>query len=137
MPTPTETLVQLEKKFWQSMVDQDADTAVEMLSEPALMVSAQGTMQFDHADYKRMAEQGDQVLTSYELSDINVTFPNEKTAVVTYHVKQGIAPRGESQRQDFRGSEIQEMNDSSTWVRDGRRWKCVLHTETPVEAVAH
>ena len=55
MPTPTKTLVDLEKKFWQSMIDQDADTATEMLSEPALMVSSHGTMKFDHAGYRRMA----------------------------------------------------------------------------------
>lgn len=126
MTDATQTLVQLEKKFWQSMVDQDADTAVGMLAEPALMVSAHGAMQFDHAGYKKMAEQGSMVLKSFELSDIQVTQPNDKTAVVTYRVKQGVAQRGQNH------SETLEMNDSSTWVRDGRQWKCVVHTETPV-----
>ena len=32
------------------------------------------------------------VLTSFELSDMEVVFPNDTTAVLTYHVKQGIAP---------------------------------------------
>ena len=27
MPTPSKTLIDLETKFWQSMVDQDTDTA--------------------------------------------------------------------------------------------------------------
>jgi len=128
MPTPTKTLVDLEKKFWQSMIDQDADTATEMLSEPALMVSSHGTMKVDHAGYRRMAEHGAMVLTSFELSDVDVTFPNDTTAIVTYRVKQGVAQRDKSE------SSMQEMNDTSTWVKTDDRWRCVMHTETPAEA---
>lgn len=43
-----------------------------MLTEPALMVGAHGTFQFDHAKYREMAEKGPMVLRSYELSDMNV-----------------------------------------------------------------
>jgi len=126
--TPTQKLTDLETKFWQSMVNQDTDTALEMLCEPALMVSSHGSMKFDHDGYRKMAEQGSMVLTSFELSDVDVVFPNEKTAIMSYHVKQGMAPRGEAV------STVQEMNDTSTWIRSGRRWKCVMHTETPAEA---
>jgi hypothetical protein len=52
------TLIDLEKKFWQAMVDSDADTATQLLSEPAVMVSPHGAMQFDHAGYRKMADQG-------------------------------------------------------------------------------
>ena len=34
MPSPSKTLIDLETKFWQSMVDQDTDAALELLSEP-------------------------------------------------------------------------------------------------------
>jgi hypothetical protein len=125
MMSPTEKLTDLETKFWQSIVSQDTDTALEMLNEPALMVSAHGAMKFDHDGYRKMAEQGAMVLTSFELSDVDVVFPNEKTAIMSYHVKQAMAPRGKAQ------STVQEMNDTSTWIRSGRRWKCVMHTETP------
>ncbi|NPC55678.1 nuclear transport factor 2 family protein [Caenimonas soli] len=128
MPTPSKTLIDLETKFWQSMVDQDTDAALEMLSEPALMVSSHGAMKFDHAGYRKMAEQGSMVLKSFELSDMEVVFPNETTAILTYHVKQGVAPRGKGE------STAQEMNDTSTWVQNGARWQCVMHTETPAEA---
>jgi hypothetical protein len=124
---PNNTLIELEKKFWQSMVDQDTDTALAMLTEPALMVSAQGTMKFDHAGYRKAAEQGSYVLNSYELKDIDVTFPNATTAVVTYRVKQQVTPPGKKK------SIAQEMNDSSTWVLKDNHWQCVMHTETPAE----
>src|SRR5687768_488949 len=104
MQTPSKTLIDLEKKFWVSMVSNDTDTALEMLTEPALMVSSYGTIKFDHAGYRKMAEQGSMVLTSFELSDMEVVFPNETTAILSYHVKQGVAPRGRSK------STVHEMN---------------------------
>ena len=127
MATPSKTLIALETKFWQSMVDEDTDTAVKMLAEPALMVSAQGSMKFDHDAYRRMAEQGSNVLTSFELSDMDVTFANDDTAILTYRVKQGVATRGNGE------ATVQQMNDSSTWIRAGKQWRCVLHTETPTD----
>lgn len=128
MPTSSKTLIELEKRFWQAIVDEDADAAIEMLSEPSMMVNAHGAMQFDHQSYRRMAEKGPMVLESFELSDMNVVFPNESTAVLTYHVKQKTAPRGDGE------AELHEMNDTSTWIRTGDRWQCVLHTETPASA---
>lgn len=129
MTNPTKTLTELETKFWQSMVNQDTDAALELLSEPAMMVSAHGAMKFDHGGYRKMAEEGSMVVTSFELSDLDVVFPNDSTAILTYRVKQGVSARGKSEKK------VQEMNDTSTWIRDGSggRWQCVMHTETPAE----
>ena len=124
MPNPS-TIIELEKKFWQSIVDTDTDTALDMLCEPSLMVSSHGAMRFDHAAYRKMAEQSPQVLTSFELSDMKVVFPNDSTAVLTYHARQTMAPRGQAD-----GGATQEMNDTSTWIKDDSGWKCVLHTES-------
>lgn len=126
MADSKQSLVDLETKFWQSMVDQDADGAVALLYEPALMVSAHGSMKFDHAAYRKMADQGPMIVTGFDFDDMQVVFPNETTAVLTYHVKQQVAPR------DKQGEGMsQEMNDSSTWIKAGDSWKCVLHTESP------
>jgi len=131
MHSAAKALVALENKFWQSMVDEDVDTALSLLNEPALMVSGHGTIKFDHEGYRRMAEQGSMVVTAFKLSEVDVTLPNEDTAVLTYRVEQSIAPRGQS-----RGGTTQEMANSSTWVRQGADWRCVMHTETPLENAA-
>ena len=127
MSQPHDEVVTLENKFWQSMVDQDTDTALAMLSEPALMVSPHGAMQFDHAGYRRMAEQGSMVLKDYRLSDMRVLSPNDGTAILTYTVEQSLSPRGESD-----GGVTQKMTDTSVWVRSQGQWQCAMHTETPV-----
>ena len=128
MPTSSKTLIDLETRFWQSMVDQDSDTAVALLAEPALMVSSHGAMKFDHAGYRKMADQGSMVLTSFELRDVEVVFPNDTTAILTYHIRQEVASRDKS------GSKTSDMADTSTWVQSGNGdWKCVMHTETPLD----
>lgn len=128
MTTPTKTLIELETKFWQSMVDQDADAALQLLHDPSQMASSHGAMKFDHAAYRKMAVQGAMVVTSFELSDVEIAFPNETTAVLTYQVKQTVAAREGGK------SSTQNMSDTSTWVHAGKRWQCVLHTESEMLA---
>ena len=126
MQATAKEIIALENRFWQSMVDEDTDTALTLLDEPALMVSSHGSMQFDHAGYRKMAEHGDQVVKSFELSDVTAVFPTSDTAVLTYRVKQAVAPRDKSG-----GSTEQDMMDSSVWTRKDGAWRCVMHTETP------
>ena len=128
MQSLSTTLVDLETKFWQSMVDQKSDVALELLCEPALMVGAHGAMKFDHAGYRQMAAQGTMVVSAFEFSRMEVLFPNDSTAVLSYRVKQFVGLRGKGTTTE------QEMNDSSTWVKTDHGWRCVLHTETPITA---
>ncbi len=125
MPQPRDAIIELEKKFWQSIVNHDVDTAIGLLTEPALMVSSRGTMQFDREEYRKMVEKGPMVLDEFQLSEMRVVFPNDSTAVVTYHARQKVSQRGSE------NGAVQEMNDSSVWVRDRAGWKCVMHTESP------
>ncbi len=79
MHTPSSTLVDLETKFWQSMVDHETDVALKLLCEPALMVSSHGAMKFDHAGYRQMADHGSMVVNSFELSGMHDTSTWVKT----------------------------------------------------------
>lgn len=123
------TLKELETKFWQALVDEDSDTAVSLLTEPAMMVSAHGAMKFDHAEYRKMAEQATMVITNFKMGEMEVVFPNDATAVLTYQVEQSIAQRGKKSE-----AITKNMTDSSTWVKNGDKWLCALHTETAVES---
>ena len=116
--TATKTLIGLETKFWQSMVDQDTDAALQLLHDPSQLASSHGAMKFDHAGYRKMAEQGSMVMTAFALSDIEVLFASETTAVMTYRVKQKVEARegGKS----VKGT-VQDMTDTSTWVYVDKR----------------
>lgn len=125
MQVDRSALFELEQRFWQSMVDEDTDTALGMLCEPAFMVSPHGSMKFDHAGYRQMAEHGSMLIKSYELRDMDATFPTDDAAILTYKVKQVLSPRGKSQEIE------QHMADTSTWIREEGGWRCVMHTEAP------
>lgn len=127
MADSTDTIVKLETRFWQSMVDKDADKAMRMIADECLITGPQGTMRSDPADYKRMTEQGDWELDEFEFADVQVIFPVEDTAIIAYKVHQTGTMKG--RRMDL------NCADSSTWVRDGSDWKCALHTETIVGEV--
>ena len=118
----SETIERLERTFWQSMVEKDADRAMKMIADECLITGPQGTMRSDPADYKRMTEQGDWELDDFEFSDIEVIFPRDDTAIIAYKVHQTGSMKGREM----------DLNcaDSTTWVKDGDDWKCALHTET-------
>jgi hypothetical protein len=128
MDTREKDVIELEKRFWRSLVEEDADTAVSLLTEPALMVSPMGVMTFDHDRYRQMATQGSMTVKDYQLSDMEVVFPSEDVAMLTYKVRQTLVERGKA------GDVTQEMTDTSTWIRHDGSWLCAMHTETPVAA---
>ncbi|RYF44841.1 MAG: nuclear transport factor 2 family protein, partial [Comamonadaceae bacterium] len=112
MPDASQTIIDLETRFWQAMVDDDSDTATSLLAEPAIMVTEHGAFQFTHAQYRQMAKDGPVAVTSYAFDEVKVLFPNVETAVITYRVTQGVAPRD-----DRAAPRQQVMHDSSTWVQ--------------------
>ena len=124
MNQQTREIVELEKTFWQSMVDKDADKARTLIADECLITGPMGTMRSDPDDYKRMTEKGDWDLKGFEFSDVEVIFPQDETAIIAYKVHQTGSMKGREM----------DLNcaDSTTWVRDGEDWKCALHTETIV-----
>ena len=117
---------ELEERFWQSIVDKETNVALDLLNEPALMVSSRGALKFDHAGYRKMAEDDTYKLLDFKLSEMQAVFPTEDVAVLTYQVDQTTEMKGK--KMDTK------MSESSTWVRKGDSWVCVAHTESPMDA---
>ncbi|HWU52301.1 MAG TPA: nuclear transport factor 2 family protein [Tahibacter sp.] len=119
----------LERAFWDSMIAGKPEIATGMLTEPAVMVSGHGANKFDHAAYTRMAKDDRYKLVDYSISDMDVIFPRDDVAVATYQV---------DQRMEMQGKPVQmNVYDTSTWVKVGGDWRCVMHTESPVERKPH
>ena len=125
MPMNKQTIVDLETRFWQSMVDKDAKLAKTLIADDCLITGPMGAMKLDPDKYEAMTEEGRWTLESFKLSDLNVIFPSDDTAIVAYKVRQ----KGEM---DGKAMDL-SCADSTTWVRDGRDWKCALHTESMLQ----
>jgi ketosteroid isomerase-like protein len=125
MADSTQTIVDLEKQFWNALVNKDTQKAAALIADECLITGPSGAMRIDPDKYKAMMKDGQWTLDTFEFSDLKVIFPAEDTAVVAYKVHQKGELKGEPM--DL------ECADSTAWVKDGREWKCALHTETILE----
>ena len=125
MAESSRTILDLESRFWQSMVDKDSETAKAMIADECLITGPMGSMKIDPEKYAKMTEEGQWSLDSFEFSDTEVIFPSDGVAVVAYKVHQKGKMKGKAMDM--------QCADSSTWIRDGDAWKCALHTETVLQ----
>jgi ketosteroid isomerase-like protein len=122
MQANSEAILALETRFWQSMVDKDPDTAMTLIADQCLITGPMGTLRITPLKYAEMTRASRWTLDRFEFTDVSVVHPSADTAVIAYQVHQTGTMN--DQRMDL------HCADSTTWVRDGRAWKCVLHTET-------
>ena len=118
----SKTIERVERDFWQALIDKDTEAAAQMIAGDCLITGPRGAMRIDPDKYTAMMKDGDWSLESYAFSDVDVIFPAEDTAVIAYQVRQKGTMKD--------GPMDMTCADSSTWVKEGGRWKCALHTET-------
>ena len=125
MTQRADTIVALEKRFWEAMKDKDAKGAAALIADDGLVTGVQGPMRMNPAKYEEMTRDGKWTLEKYTFSDVDVVFPADDVAVIAYNVHQTGTI----------GEDPMDMKcvDSSTWVRDDGDWKCALHTEIIVD----
>jgi hypothetical protein len=119
-----QTIIDLEKKFWDTMKTQDVETATGMMANESIVIGPQGVSKISKGDFAKMMEDGKWTLKDYKFSDVQVLFPDDDTAVIGYKVHQKGTMNGKPY--DL------EAADASTWLRNGAGWQCVLHTETTI-----
>jgi len=91
-----QSIVELETKFWQSMVDKDAKFAKTLIARDCLITGPMGSMKIDPDAYEKMTKEGKWTLDSFKFSNLQVIFPSDDTAVIAYKVHQ----KGEGRQAD-------------------------------------
>ena len=113
----------LERKYWNALKERDYETAIELTADPCLLTGAQGVSELDHASYRRMMDTQKQwTLDDFEMDDVKVRMLGDDVAIIAYKVKEDMTVDGKPLSL--------EAAESSTWVRQGGRWVCALHTES-------
>ena len=118
-------IIDLETKFWDTMISKDADTASSLLTKKSIVIGPQGVSEIARGDFAKMMDSSKWTLESYRLSDVQVLFPTDDTAIIGYKVRQ----KG---TMDGKPYDMQCAN-SSAWTRAGGGWQCALHTETVMD----
>lgn len=124
--TTQKDIMELERQFWQAIVDMDADTAISLLDEESVSVSGWGIHHFSPAEYREMVRSGDARIIAFKFSEERVIFPTPDVAIATYKADQSITV----------GKKSQDMvvYDTTTWVRKDGDWVATAHTETARQA---
>src|SRR3954452_14442191 len=113
-------IIAADKKFWEAWKNKDMKFFRANLAPEAVMIGDSGV-----ADKKTSvsAMEGTPCeVTTYELSDLKVTFLNSSTAILTYKSTQDATCGGEKVPPT--------VWSSSTYVMRGGRWYAASHQET-------
>ena len=126
MATTTKTveteILDLEKRYWQALKEQDADTAMRLTDEPCIVTGAQGVGAVDRKTLGAMVKSASYTLRRFELKPgAQVRLLGDDVAIVAYQVHEELTVDGKAVALD--------AADSSTWVRRDGRWLCAMHTE--------
>ena len=115
-------LLELEKRYWQALKDQDVDSAMALTDDPCIVAGAQGIGLLDRKTIGALVKAPTYTLNRFELKDgAQVRLLQEDVAIVAYQVHEELTVDGKPVTLD--------AADSSTWVRRNGRWLCALHTE--------
>lgn len=120
----TQEIIDLETRFWDTMVSNDAGAATAMMADEAIVTGPQGGSKISRRDFSRMMEDASWTLDEYRLDDVEVLFPTDDLAVIGYTVQQKGAMKDKPYDM--------KCADTSTWARSSGEWRCVAHTETPL-----
>ena len=117
-------LVEIEKRFWDTMKTKDGRTAGRMTDDGCIIVGAQGVSAIDGKSMEKMMGDGKWELERYAFDDknVHVRFVSDDVAIVAYKVNERVVVDGQTLPVD--------ANDSSVWVRRNGEWLCALHTES-------
>ena len=113
-------IIATEKKFWEAWKNKDMKFFKANLAADAIMIGDSGVA--DKKTAVSAMEGAPCEVTTYELSDIKVTFLNSSTAIMTYKSTQDATCGGEKVPPT--------VWSSSTYVMRGGRWYAAAHQET-------
>jgi uncharacterized protein (TIGR02246 family) len=116
-------LLDLEKRYWQALKDNDVEAALELTDEPCIVTGAQGVASIHKDKFaETMRTANFKIEDIYISPDVQVRQLSRDTAVLAYNVHERVTVDGKSLTVD--------AADASTWVRRDGRWRCALHTES-------
>lgn len=117
-------LLALERQYWQSLKDGDAEQSARMSDDPCIVTGASGVGRIDRPSLEKMLATATWKLTGFEISSPVTKFLTDDVAVIAYKVHEELLVDGKSVKLD--------AADTSTWIRRNGRWVCAVHTEALV-----
>jgi hypothetical protein len=115
-------LLECERRYWQSIKDEDPETARRMTDFPCIIAGAQGVAAVDEKSFVQMMNSAPRRLKQFELNDAQVRVLSEDIAIVAYKVHEEMTLEDKPLSLD--------AADASVWIKRDGQWQCALHTES-------
>lgn len=116
-------LMQLERAYWQAIVDHDVEKALSLTDFPCVVVGSQGAATVDREQFQKMMQGTSDRLERFELKDdAEIRMISDDVAALAYGVHEEFTVDGKPVSMD--------ASDASVWIRRNGRWACAVHTET-------
>lgn len=111
----------LERKYWDAMNNHDYEAVKNLTRFPCIIAGKQGVMSVDEPTYRKMFGLGSGKKTFLKkISDEQID-TTEDHALIAYLIEL-----------DYDG-EVMQYACTSTWVKEGHKWLCAMHTESDLE----
>ena len=114
--------MELEREYWQALMDRDTAAVQKLTDETCLLTGAQGVGSLSRDDLAHMMDAAEYELKGFRIEEPQVRMLGRNIAVLAYKVHEDLVVDGKDVQLD--------AADASTWVRRGDRWVCALHTES-------
>jgi len=119
-------ILELEKKYWKAMEDQDFETVKSLTSFPCIVAGKDGVRSIDEQTFQKMFESNKgSDMKVVNISGVETQTLNGNSAIIAYLI-------------DFEGTMNGEKSSTkcvctSTWIKDSNSWLCAMHTEGELE----
>ncbi len=120
--TVEKEMLELEKKYWQAIQENDVEAAQRATADPCIVAGASGVATINGEMFAQMMSGADWKLNEFKLDDIQVQPIGDDVRIVAYKVHEDLTVGGQPVSMD--------AADASVWVRKGGKWVCALHTES-------
>jgi hypothetical protein len=120
--TVDQQVIELEKRFWRTIMDRDVDAALALTDDPCIIAGASGTAIVDHASFRQIMSAATYTLHDFAIEDAKVRMLSGDVALVAYKVREDLTVDGQKLTLN--------AADSSVWVRRNGDWRCAMHTES-------
>ena len=113
---------QAEEQYWSGMQKHHYETVKSLTQFPCLITGANGLRSVDEDSFKKMFDghKGTEMKVS-DLSEVHTKMLSDDFGVIMYRVTV-----------DYNGKSM-DCACTSTWQKQDGGWKCVIHSETPLQ----
>jgi hypothetical protein len=116
-------ILELEKKYWQAMEDQDFEKVKKLTRFPCIVAGKNGVKSVDEAMFKNMFDSGANAkIKVLNISNVESQSVSKKSGVIAYLIELGTAYNDQHTSTKFACT--------STWTRVDGEWVCALHSES-------